>query len=113
MQRVAVALLASTSAIAAANVKHYPPVSSSINNLDLVLNGTGAPGIYNASQTPESLYGTYNWCNMPHVRAREYKYVFLLFTSLSHPLKKVQETTLELYVGVCGSDPTASQAYTL
>ncbi|KAK0186483.1 phosphoglycerate mutase-like protein [Armillaria mellea] len=57
----------------AVNVTHYAPRSTSINNLTYVLNGTtNAPGIYNTSATPDSEYGTYNWCNMPHVRDREY-----------------------------------------
>ncbi|KAM6490548.1 hypothetical protein JOM56_013891 [Amanita muscaria] len=44
-----------------------------INNWSWALNGSGAPGIYNSSVTPDSEYGTYNWCNMPHVRSKEYK----------------------------------------
>lgn len=35
--------------------------------LSQVINGTGAPGIYNSSVTPAGSYGEYNWCNMPHV----------------------------------------------
>uniref|UniRef100_D8QLW7 Acid phosphatase n=1 Tax=Schizophyllum commune (strain H4-8 / FGSC 9210) TaxID=578458 RepID=D8QLW7_SCHCM len=53
-----------------ASVVHYPPNSTYINDLDFALNGSGAPGVYNSSQSPE--YGVYNWCNMPHVRAGEY-----------------------------------------
>ncbi|KAJ7273138.1 histidine phosphatase [Mycena rebaudengoi] len=59
--------------LATATVVHYPPETSSINNLTFALNGTGAPGIYDSSTTPDKSYGTYNWCNMPHVREREYK----------------------------------------
>jgi acid phosphatase len=62
--------------LATATVVHYPPETSSINNLTFALNGTGAPGIYDSSTTPDKIYGTYNWCNMPHVREREYKYVY-------------------------------------
>nr|GAT53316.1 histidine phosphatase [Mycena chlorophos] len=58
---------------AGATVVHYPPSASNINNLTFVLNGTGAPGIFNSSVTPEKDYGEYNWCNMPHVRVQEYK----------------------------------------
>lgn len=52
----------------------YPPAQSWINNLDHVVNGTGVHGfIFNSSSLPEGTpYGTYNWCNMPHVRAQEY-----------------------------------------
>ncbi|KAK0216898.1 phosphoglycerate mutase-like protein [Armillaria fumosa] len=57
----------------AVNVIHYAPRSTNVNNLTYVLNGTtNAPGIFNTSTTPDSEYGTYNWCNMPHVRVREY-----------------------------------------
>ncbi|THU98971.1 phosphoglycerate mutase-like protein [Dendrothele bispora CBS 962.96] len=66
-------LAASISALANAAVVHYPPNSTNINNLTFAINGTGAPGIFNSSTTPDNLYGIYNWCNMPHVRAREYK----------------------------------------
>ena len=58
-----------------AQVVHYPPTSSNLNNLTFVLNGSGAPGIFNSSTTPEKEYGIYNWCNMPHVRTQEYKCV--------------------------------------
>ncbi|KAL1741155.1 histidine phosphatase superfamily [Schizophyllum fasciatum] len=54
-----------------ASLTHYSPDATKINDLDFVLNGTGAPGVYNSSQSPE--YGMYNWCNMPHVRAAEYR----------------------------------------
>jgi hypothetical protein len=56
-----------------AAVTHYPPVSSNINNFTFALNGSGAPGIFSSSTTPNAQYGEYNWCNMPHVRDREYK----------------------------------------
>ncbi|ORY23361.1 phosphoglycerate mutase-like protein [Naematelia encephala] len=52
---------------------HYPPANTSITDLTAVLNGHGAPGIYNTSHTPDDEYGIYNWCNMPHVRKTEYK----------------------------------------
>ncbi|KAJ7221754.1 phosphoglycerate mutase-like protein [Mycena pura] len=68
-----VTLLASLAALTGATVVHYPPAQSKINNLTFVLNGAGAPGIFDSSVTPDKLYGEYNWCNMPHVRTREYK----------------------------------------
>lgn len=46
----------------------YPPQSDKYSSIANVLNATGAPGIYDSSVTPDSQYGTYNWCNMPHVR---------------------------------------------
>ncbi|KAF5389959.1 hypothetical protein D9757_003560 [Collybiopsis confluens] len=57
----------------ATNVVHFPPKSTNLNNLTFVLNGTGAPGIFDTSITPDEEYGIYNWCNMPHVRKREYR----------------------------------------
>lgn len=52
----------------------YPPNSTWMTDLDDVINGTGVHGfIFNGSQLPPGTpYGTYNWCNMPHVRASEY-----------------------------------------
>lgn len=51
----------------------YPPKQTQINNLTAVIEGEGVYGyIYNSSDTPDDLYGVYNWCNMPHVRKREY-----------------------------------------
>lgn len=52
----------------------YAPKKSWVNDLDQVLNGTGTNGfVFNSSQLPAGVdYGTYNWCNMPHVRRNEY-----------------------------------------
>ncbi|KAL1407401.1 hypothetical protein Q8F55_006833 [Vanrija albida] len=58
---------------AAFNITHYPPAADSWYNLTWALNGTGSPGIYSGSATPDAQYGVYNWCNMPHVRKAEYK----------------------------------------
>ncbi|KAF8977495.1 histidine phosphatase [Cyathus striatus] len=55
------------------DVPYYPPKATNINNLTFVINGTGAPGIFNSSTTPKEIYGLYNWCNMPHTRSSEYK----------------------------------------
>lgn len=56
------------------NMKWFPPSSSQVNDLDKVLNGKGTWGfIYDSSHTSDDKYGTYNWCNMPHARKREYK----------------------------------------
>ena len=68
----------------------HPPNATNINNLGYVVNGSGINGfIFNSSITPASAsYSTYNWCNMPHVRAKEYP-------------RAPQEYTLE-YVEVVG-----------
>jgi acid phosphatase len=52
----------------------YAPKKSWVNDLDQVLNSTGTNGfVFNSSQLPAGVeYGTYNWCNMPHVRKEEY-----------------------------------------
>lgn len=53
----------------------FAPAQTLINNLTNVASNstTGVYGfIYNSSYTPDAQYGTYNWCNMPHVRAAEY-----------------------------------------
>ncbi|KIH86330.1 acid phosphatase [Sporothrix brasiliensis 5110] len=53
----------------------YAPRVSDLNNLTVALSSstTGIYGFYfNGSTTPDGAYGTYNWCNMPHVRAAEY-----------------------------------------
>lgn len=52
----------------------HAPNATAINNLTQVVDGSGVYGfIYNESYTPADEYGTYNWCNMPHVRKEEYK----------------------------------------
>jgi hypothetical membrane protein len=52
----------------------HAPKKSWINDLGQVLNGTGTNGfVFNSSLLPAGIpYGTYNWCNMPHVRSQEY-----------------------------------------
>ncbi|KAI2602506.1 phosphoglycerate mutase-like protein [Hypoxylon sp. NC1633] len=51
----------------------YAPSNTSINNLTAALASRGVYGfIFNSSETPDVQYGTYNWCNMPHVRRSEY-----------------------------------------
>ncbi|KAJ7168220.1 phosphoglycerate mutase-like protein [Mycena crocata] len=68
-------LLASSMTVARAAVVYYPPAQSKINNLTVALNGSGPPnnGVFDSSTVPDNAYGVYNWCNMPHVRTREYK----------------------------------------
>lgn len=57
------------------NLGWYAPAQTLVNNLTNVASAdtTGVYGfIYNSSYTPDAVYGQYNWCNMPHVRASEY-----------------------------------------
>lgn len=61
-------------AAASVDLGWYPPNATVINNLTHVLETTGVYGfVYNNSYPTDVLYGTYNWCNMPHVRKQEYK----------------------------------------
>lgn len=51
----------------------HPPNATNTNNLTFAVFGPGVNGfIYDSSSTADSNYGVYNYCNMPHVRAREY-----------------------------------------
>lgn len=55
------------------DVSWHAPNATKINNLDKVLSSDGVYGfIFDSSQTPDKEYGKYNWCNMPHVRPKEY-----------------------------------------
>lgn len=68
------AAFARPSGAASVDLNWHAPRSSAINNLTQVIGGSGVYGfIYNSSTTPADEYGVYNWCNMPHVRATEYK----------------------------------------
>lgn len=59
----------------AVDTSWHPPKKSWVNDLDQVMNSTGTHGfVFSGSQLPAGVpYGTYNWCNMPHVRREEYK----------------------------------------
>ncbi|KJE05011.1 acid phosphatase [Cryptococcus gattii NT-10] len=53
---------------------HYPPAKTSNTQLDQVLNGSGAPGIYSTSTTPDSRYGEYNCQKQEYkVPSKEYE----------------------------------------
>ncbi|KAI4233334.1 MAG: hypothetical protein LQ349_004466 [Xanthoria aureola] len=65
----------------AVDLSWHAPISSNINSLSATVNGTGTHGfIFDSSSLPEGIpyasswvyLGTYNWCNMPHVRRAEY-----------------------------------------
>lgn len=58
---------------AAVKLSWHAPRQTDINNITAAFEGDGVYGfIYNTSDTPKEQYGTYNWCNMPHVRKTEY-----------------------------------------
>lgn len=65
-------ILGATTTLAVDNSWH-PPESSAINDLDRNLDSDGVFGfIFDSSLTPDDRYGQYNYCNMPHIRKREY-----------------------------------------
>ncbi|KAI0189874.1 histidine acid phosphatase [Astrocystis sublimbata] len=69
----AAVITALTLATAAVDLNWHPPSQTSINNLTTALHGDGIYGfIFDSSHTPDDVYGTYNWCHMPHVRKTEY-----------------------------------------
>ncbi len=69
----ALALATFTAAGQAVDLGWYPPSKTNINNLTAALSNEGVYGfIFNTSETPAGQYGSYNWCNMPHVRKTEY-----------------------------------------
>jgi hypothetical protein len=53
----------------------YPSPITDVNSLSSLENNSGIYGfVFNSSTDPAGTsYGTYNWCNMPHVRSHEYK----------------------------------------
>ncbi|KAH9886410.1 histidine acid phosphatase family protein [Xylariomycetidae sp. FL2044] len=74
-QTTAATTAVTTAATATAvDLNWYPPRNTSINNLTTAFDdASGTYGfIFNSSETPDGKYGTYNWCNMPHVRKTEY-----------------------------------------
>jgi len=71
---VAASLARHSTAAPTVDLSWHAPNSTAINNLTSAIGSSGVYGfIYNSSATPADEYGIYNWCNMPHVRATEYK----------------------------------------
>lgn len=53
--------------------KWHAPAREDVNNLTKALHSNGVYNfIFDSSHTPDDKYGTYNYCNMPHVRQQEY-----------------------------------------
>lgn len=51
----------------------HAPSKGDVNDLGKALHSEGVYGfIFDSSHTPDEKYGTYNYCNMPHVRRNEY-----------------------------------------
>ena len=74
MVAVAASLASHSKAASIVDLSWHAPNATSSNDLSQVISGTGIYGfIYNSSTTSGDEYGVYNWCNMPHVRATEYK----------------------------------------
>jgi hypothetical protein len=57
----------------AVDLNWYQPNATWITNLTDIINGTGTHGFSFFADGPgKGTYGEYNWCDMPHVRAKEY-----------------------------------------
>ncbi|KAM5455842.1 putative acid phosphatase [Microsporum canis] len=70
---LALLVLLGAQQVMSVDVSWHAPNATKINNLDKVLSSDGVYGfIFDSSQTPDKEYGKYNWCNMPHVRPKEY-----------------------------------------
>jgi 2-phosphoxylose phosphatase len=70
---IAAVLLGAATTILAVDNSWHPPDPSAINDLDRNLASEGVfDFIFDSSLTPDNRYGQYNYCNMPHVRRREY-----------------------------------------
>lgn len=66
-------LLTPSGAEEGVDVSWHPPSERDVNDLDSALNSEGTYGfVFDSSETPEAGYGSYNYCNMPHVRKTEY-----------------------------------------
>ena len=67
-------ILSSAIAAASVDVSWYAPNQTLVNSLASAINGSGVYGfVFNSSTIPAGVpYGSYNWCNMPHVRRQEY-----------------------------------------
>ncbi|WVQ97637.1 hypothetical protein IAU59_004751 [Kwoniella sp. CBS 9459] len=64
IDRIALALLPLLVTGTAQALTHYPPSHTPNTDLAQVINGTGAPGIFYSSDTPDDQYGIYN-CERP------------------------------------------------
>jgi hypothetical protein len=63
-----------TSQNSAVDLDWHAPKKTWINDLAGIMKGNGTHDFhFGGSTLPRGIpYGTYNWCNMPHVRAEEY-----------------------------------------
>lgn len=66
---------AATCASPSVDLSWHPSPIEDVNSLSSVEKNSSIYGfIFNSSSEPVGVpYGTYNWCNMPHVRSQEYK----------------------------------------
>lgn len=65
---------AATCSSPSVDLSWYPSPSTDVNSLSSLENSSGIYGfVFNSSTDLARVpYGTYNWCNMPHVRTQEY-----------------------------------------
>lgn len=111
---------ASAGGIHSVDLGWYPPSSNAVNDLSGVLKGEGVYGfIFDTSVTSDEEYGTYNWCNMPHARRREYqrpgseyelKYVEVVSETYAHRKNPIIDTCRSKdIINVLHTPPTPSQ----
>lgn len=100
----------------AVDVTWHRPAQTEINSLESVINGSGIYGfIFDSSTTPDSVpYSTYNWCNMPRVRAQEYKvpdpdYQLQYVEVVSTPIKLHNHRSMSLTHPLIPPDPPSPQ----
>lgn len=108
-------LLAPLASAVAVDLSWHAPQSTWINDLNSIISGTDVHGfIFNSSSLPRGVkYGTYNWCNMPHVRRQEYP-----VASKEYELQYVEivcRSIINHHRDICSwhADPSPSQANTL
>jgi hypothetical protein len=97
------------------DLQWHAPKKSWINDLGQVLNGTGTNGfVFNSSQLPVGTpYGTYNWCNMPHVRSQEYPRASEKFELVYVEVLVLQMGRDLMFVADIEKDPSPPQKNTI
>lgn len=81
------------------DVRWHAPSEREVNNLDSALSSEGTYGfIFDSSETPDGEYGSYNYCNMPHVRKTEY-----VKADSEYELQYVELVSLHSFLGTQAS----------
>ena len=104
---------AATCASPSVDLSWHPSPIEDVNILSSVENSSSIYGfIFNSSTNPVGvLYGTYNWCNMPHVRSQEYEKA-----SVGYKLEYVEVVSMSIFQKILQlmlSDSTSPQTHAL